>query len=1133
MLHINNEHCRLAHPQAGQFPLSIWNQIFNEQISFSEIDFMQRVQTSTASLDDMLQISEDLSVSSSMRRWCCLAYGQPSTNDEMLYQFARRLNLPLQNLFNLAALTGKHTLLNRIITENPGESLAMLQADDYEAFQYAARSGNIHAINRLIELAGANAQAMLQAGNYEAFQYAAYSGNIPAINRLIELAGDNAQAMLQACNYAAFQNAAYSGNIHAINRLIELAGDNAQTMLQADYYEAFQYAALSGNIHAINRLIELAGANAQTMLQAGNYAAFQNAAHSGNIHAINRLIELAGADVQTMLQAGNYEAFQNAAYSGNIHAINRLIELAGDNAQTMLQADNYKAFQNAARSGNIPAINRLIELAGANVQTMLQARDYAAFQNAAYSGNIHAINRLIELAGDNVQTMLQAGNYKAFQNAASSGNIPAINRLIELAGDNAQTMLQACDYAAFQNAARSGNIPAINRLIELAGDNVQTMLQACDYAAFQNAALSGNIPAINRLIELAGDNAQTMLQACNYAAFQNAARSGNIHAINRLIELAGDNVQTMLQADNYRAFQNAARSGNIHAINRLIELAGDNVQTMLQADNYQAFQNATRNGNSHIMAHLMSYPTVFAYAESHLHEYGQHTRRFMTAKLTAFKELKRAFETAHPNEVFNLEDPAVAHLCFYLMRHIIRLNDRALDDDLRFLLSIPSVRALAHTRVLGGQENELLRLAQNTGNPEAANLLLDIPAVRELAERNDFYRAEERRGLDLSQLARDRESSMHALTTGEQQRLAQAIEAYKLTMDGAGVPFLMELLRAQLIERYHTHPATSTRDEGTPFTLPLTYEEYRALALSADEQKRALEAYYQHKNHTALRYLSKPNAWMHPRAGYVYINEARTERWSTFEEYQPLIVMLWLAAQDSTREPTEGFTLESRLEHFIDELAHIGRAHNWDDTRIKRDAAGAPVLDASGTPVEEEYDNLEGDRPSCFSGVKRRLFQSVLGHPLLQMLDRDKLVQEIKSFVRGHFATFIKTDADKASLKAAFDAHIANAGQDSPATDPLLALNLSAAHIEGFIQQIEVKYGGQLRAEPAFMAEIARKFAFKKDDYAHVLTLDGLVNFQQMVSPPLVGPGPLGVFGGAAAAASETSLAEEQASCLR
>ena len=77
-----------------------------------------------------------------------------------------------------------------------------------------------------------------------------------------------------------------------------------------------------------------------------------------------------------------------------------------------------------------------------------------------------------------------------------------------------------------------------------------------------------------------------------------------------------------------------------------------------------------------------------------------------------------------------------------MLRNLIRRNDATLQDDIRFLLDIPAVKALVHTAVTANQPNELIRLALTTGNQNAAALLLTIPDVRTLAEQNNFYRTE-------------------------------------------------------------------------------------------------------------------------------------------------------------------------------------------------------------------------------------------------------------------------------------------------------------------------------------------------------------------------------------------------------
>ena len=392
-------------------------------------------------------------------------------------------------------------------------------------------------------------------------------------------------------------------------------------------------------------------------------------------------------------------------------------------------------------------------------------------------------------------------------------------------------------------------------------------------------------------------------------------------------------LQEMIAANNYDAFRSAAENGHLAIINRLMEIAPNAVQAMIAAYNYHAFSYAARNGHLAIANRLLSYPTVLAYAEQHVQEYSGLVTPFIDQHLATLRAAKATFEAANPNAVFDVLDPEQAKLLYYMLRNLIRRNDPALRDTILFLLEIPAVKALSPIAVTQNEPNALLRLAFTLGNQSAAELLLTIPAIRNLAAQYHYYRNEVRGGMNLAAMAQDNESSMRALSTGEEKRLAAALARYQPMIQAAGVPNLMAALRDTLTERYHATPAsimiTSEGKAPTPLILPIRWEDFQQLHLTPAQRAEALTAYYQNKDHAALRYLSKPNPWMHEQAAYVTFNPSNPqEKWSTFEEYQSFIAMLFLAAQDTEIPPTEGYTLETRLDHFIDELAHIARAHN-------------------------------------------------------------------------------------------------------------------------------------------------------------------------------------------------------------
>ena len=432
-------------------------------------------------------------------------------------------------------------------------------------------------------------------------------------------------------------------------------------------------------------------------------------------------------------------------------------------------------------------------------------------------------------------------------------------------------------------------------------------------------------------------------------------------------------------------------------------------------------------------------------------------------------------------------------------------------------------------------------MALSIGNTQAAEILLNIPAVRELAEANDYYRREVSGRLDLRALAQDRESSMHALSTGEQKRLESVIALYQPMMQREGVENLFNALKKQLIDRYTANPAQITID-GAKLSLPLNWQDFNELTLTPAQREEALKAYYQNANHTAWRYLSRPNSWMAGDASYVLV-DSRGGRYSTFEEYKSLIVMLWCAAKDENTPAIDGHTLEGRLEHFIDELAHIGRAHNWDDIRPKMvaqigsdkkpllddkgEVIKKPLLDSFGAVVTEEYDNLKGDKPSCFSGVKRRLFQSFIGHPQLKILTMDDIKQELRDFVREHFNTAINDENRKDFLNA-WNAYLAS-GELKDA-ESLRALNIAPAQQQAFLHHLKQKYDFQFTSDPKFRKYIETEFALIENkalpsDCMHALKFDGLIQLDNLLRKSAVSFRlSAGVFNQSAAAASGQSV---------
>jgi hypothetical protein len=591
---------------------------------------------------------------------------------------------------------------------------------------------------------------------------------------------------------------------------------------------------------------------------------------------------------------------------------------------------------------------------------------------------------------------------------------------------------------------------------------------------FTNAAATGRLDVMHRLVETAPEHLQDMIVAkgalnigggrrYDYAPFAWAAQNGHLDVLRYLEEIAPDQMQRMIATCSFYAYNRAACCGQLDVLRYLEEKAGDQLQDMLAANNFYALQLAGDRGQTQTVNHLLHHTSVFAFSESHVEEWHYYTTPFIQEQLGQLRIQKERFDLENPREVFT-PSPEEARFYFYVLRNLIR---RASFDPVRndfvFLMNMPSVRDLLHTQGTTGQDNELLRLALSTNNRDAAVMLLDIPAVRALAEANDFYRQEQQGGIDLRQLAQDRESSMRALTQGEQARLAELEGCYSLLLDATTVEEVMADLRETLAARYEANPATiSIQDpitnDVTVFELPLSWEKFEQLQLNAEDKARALKAYYEHPDHTALRYLSKPNHWMHPEASYVEINEARTERWAVFAGHEHFMALLYLAANDETE--LNGYNRAQRLELFIKDIALIGRAHNWDRTRDREDAQRRRLL-------VEEFDDGQGDRPSCFSGVKRRLFHSLVTFLQRAQLTQEHIEQELNSFMRQHFKNRITKD-NRMLVQSAWGKLIAAEELSTEEHHALKQLNVTQEEQNSFISELTQKYGQDFTSDLGF-----------------------------------------------------------------
>ncbi|HEU5281217.1 MAG TPA: hypothetical protein VFU82_04480 [Gammaproteobacteria bacterium] len=563
--------------------------------------------------------------------------------------------------------------------------------------------------------------------------------------------------------------------------------------------------------------------------------------------------------------------------------------------------------------------------------------------------------------------------------------------------------------------------------------------------------------------------------------------------------------EELLQANvkfSKNLFHNFVILSNLEALKRIAGCSSaDALSRYIRHNGFINLSHARNSENQDTMQWLLEDPDCLAHAESATrhHNYSQAVEVHLNTHVTQLQERHAKHETDQLEGPFDVANEREAKHAFYMIRALIRHGDTG---RIRYLLSLPSVRALAHQAIgREPQENELLQLAMRHRNDEVCELLLDIPEVRRIAEENNFYSNINmpNHGIDLRQLAENRESSMVKLNENERHALDKAFKYYN-TFLGDGIPYLIDSLREAIIKEYEKEPATIITSTGKTLKLPVTYHDFERLPINEEDRQKALAAYYQHDAHGALRFLSRPNPWIHPNASFVEINPHNPRERHASDRCDSLIAVLYLAAIDEETPCIREFTPRTKWLHFLRELALINRGHNWDKIKDGK-----------------EYDDMEADRPSCGSGMERRLFQAVPGNPLLDILTEDTLRQVIGSFAFNYFTEKLSTEDPSVILQVLEEVIMDEQTDNITALKPFnipkercdeLKSELVRRYEKDFTYALKKVFDDQLELDMA---------SSKVCDHYHMITLLKLVNIYEHLerlikNPPQPKPSEQGLF---------------------
>ncbi|NBX84436.1 MAG: ankyrin repeat domain-containing protein [Gammaproteobacteria bacterium] len=867
-----------------------------------------------------------------------------------------------------AAKNGHLQLLEFISEQAPFLKNMMVFSNHYELFRTAAEYNQLHIIKYLFENHPLQIKGMITANHYEGFTFAAKNGNLNMMfyfyNSFIKL---QSLELIQFyfMMLSIFQTLYFFHlSFLPVTEHVDL-GDHYISVLLSSL---FAFAVLC--FYKISPIFYIE-----------NQFMFLTTLTHGHLDFLKWLFFLNSLQQAHLLSYQNFLSYRLASKHGYLEILKLFESKCPRLMDDFMPTKGLTCFLEAAQNGHIPILDYYLKYTPDLRYEFISNQQFSPFREAALYGHLDTLKYLIAQAPEYAPNMILSNQFLAFRNACRQPQLEVVKFIFERYPAHQIKMIEINHFEAIESALSLGFIQTVDYLQSFHTDNL--------FQKVMNENLFFNLcettyPVLQTIcFHLSMQQTRDYLQTADLKGFKLIVKTGELRNLIFLFHCFSTEEQEELALE---LLKDAIKHGHLHILIWLeSKIATTKLSAFFDIHGFNYCCIACTENHITLVNHLLEHPTIFNVTCAISPELTQlYIVPFVMNKILWVKKQRQL----KPD--FDLDATKV--LLFYnILIDLIHRNSDLNFSYCQILISLPSIRQICIQN-----HRSLLRLVAQQQRLDILNYLFEIDEIAQHHHYETLFSQMTRATPSIQSISEDHESSMKALSPWEESCYRIALRYYIPQVSERGIDNVISELHSTLKNIYHKIPASFYNQENQHISLPLSWEDFINLRMSPTDCKNACVAYYKHPAHTALRYLSKPNQWIHPQAKYALFDSNHPEKkWAYFEDYLPMIALLFFAVIDASSTPTEDHTLEGRLHYFISGIAGIGRAHNWDNSHV--------ILNSAGQLVEEEYDDLCPDQPSCYSGVKKRLFQSIIGHSLFMNLNPMILKAEMNDFIVAHY----------------------------------------------------------------------------------------------------------------------------------
>ena len=371
-----SEYDRRQHPQVSLIPQEIWESQLGREITDGQIKLMSLPIQELMSIIPRLRPNEAACFDEEgfptvyefkkTSNWLCIACRQPALTDSQLLDIANTIHLSERALFYCAARTGRINIVKNIIQANSIDQIRkMIMFLNCEVFYGAAANGHLDIMRELMELLPNDTLRMIRAWGYAAFERAAKYGQIDVVNELFKRAPDDVQEMIQHRGYEAFYHAGYNGHFSVMEKILSISSPaENRSMIKVRHHSAIGAALRHGSIDKVDMLLSYLTTDDILWMLKENSTRLYNQAAFGGIQALDKLMSIVpegystGGGITPVFQEN---IFTGAIEGGRLEVIDWLLtRIPPTDVPTLITNARIKAFDYAKDNPNPMVMQRLL-----------------------------------------------------------------------------------------------------------------------------------------------------------------------------------------------------------------------------------------------------------------------------------------------------------------------------------------------------------------------------------------------------------------------------------------------------------------------------------------------------------------------------------------------------------------------------------------------------------------------------------------------------------------------------------------------------------------------------------------------------------------------------------------------------